>query len=323
MPDEEAATAPSDLQELSRIADYTSSIFPGKGERLPRELTGPVKRLEELLDEPMWLLLQGRHDDSTFVHLEQDVRDAFLRSRRELRKCRRVGLIIDSPGGQASVAYQIATLLRRHCGAFDAIVPRYAKSAATLLSLGGGRFFMGSDAQIGPLDVQLMDPEREDWGSALDEVQALERLNAAALEQFDQAMFMLLPRTGKKVETLLPLAMRFATDMARPLLEKIDTVHYTQQSRLLKVAEDYATRLLRPKYTTERSEEIARRLVNNYPEHGFVIDRDEASTFLDVENASSDVQRAIDDIEEYLTSTRVNVLGRLVEVPPDGSAGGH
>ncbi|MFZ0667158.1 MAG: hypothetical protein WAM97_15510 [Acidimicrobiales bacterium] len=144
-------------------------------------------------------------------------------------------------------------------------------------------------------------------------IQALERLNAAALEQFDQAMFMLLPRTGKKIETLLPHAMKFATDMARPLLEKIDTVHYTQQSRLLKVAEDYATRLLRPKYESEQADEIARRLVNHYPEHGFVIDRNEAATFLEIENPEPNVQAAIDEIEEFLMSDRLNAIGRLVE----------
>jgi hypothetical protein len=236
----------------SKGCRYAAAIHPGSAHLLPEPLVEPILRLQSLLDEPIWLLLQGRHDGTPFVHLEDEVRCSFLQARPELKKCKRIGLIIDSPGGQASSAYQIASMLRRHCGGFDAIVPRYAKSAATLLSLGGVRFFMGSDAEIGPLDVQLMDPERENWGSALDEIQALERLNAAALEQFDQAMFMLLPRTGKKVETLLPLAMKFATDMARPLLEKIDTVHYTQQSRLLKVAEDYATRLLKPKYTNEK-----------------------------------------------------------------------
>lgn len=292
---------------------YAASIFPGAATSLPEPLVAAVRQLEDLLQEPIWLILQGRHDGSPWVNLEDQVRVAFLRSRAHLRKCNRVGLIIDSPGGQASSAYQLAMMLRRHCGGFDAIVPRSAKSAATLLSLGGARFFMGSDAEIGPLDVQLMDPDREDWGSALDEVQALERLHAAALEQFDQAMLLLIQRTPKKLETLLPHAMKFATDMARPLLEKIDTVHYTQQSRLLKVAWDYAVRLLQPKYPAERAEGIASRLVNNYPEHGFVIDRDEAASFLDVEEADPSVQSAIDEIEEFLTSNKLNAIGRVVE----------
>ncbi len=45
-------------------------------------------------------------------------------------------LVIDSGGGYAQAAFQIANLFRRHAGGFTAVVPRYAKSAATLLTLG-------------------------------------------------------------------------------------------------------------------------------------------------------------------------------------------
>lgn len=305
--------------ELVREEDgFTASIFPGPGGLVPARLVEPIRRLQELLDEPLWLIVQMRHDDTPWSHLEDGVRDSFLGSRVELRKFKRVGLILDTPGGSAGAAYQIASMFRRHCGRFDCIVPRYAKSAGTLLALGGSRLYMGSDAELGPLDAQFMDPDRENWGSALDEVQALERLNAASLEQADQAMIMLLQRTGKKIETLLPIAMKFATDMARPLLERLDTVHYTQQSRLLKVAEDYAIRLLRPKYDVQRAEDIARRLVNHYPEHGFVIDRDEAKSFLDIEEPEPAIQDVIDEIEAFLTFNPLNAVGRISERTSDG-----
>src|SRR3954464_1318288 len=93
-----------------------------------------------------------------------------------------VALVIHSPGGEARAAYQLATILRKHCGSFVAVVPRYAKSAATLLSLGASRILLGRCAELGPRDAQWEDPEREEHLSALDEVQALERLQAAALE---------------------------------------------------------------------------------------------------------------------------------------------
>jgi len=47
-------------------------------------------------------------------------------------------------------------------------VPRYAKSAATLLALGADRILLGKFAEIGPLDAQFDDPEREYRLSALD-----------------------------------------------------------------------------------------------------------------------------------------------------------
>jgi membrane-bound ClpP family serine protease len=231
--------------------------------------------------------------------------------RSELRSCNKIALVIDSSGGYASAAYKIATMLRRHCSGFTAVVPRYAKSAATLLALGADSILMGSDAELGPLDAQLADPEREEFVGALDETQALERLNAAALSLLDETMMLLLMRTDKKIETLLPHITHFTAEMMRPLLEKIDAVHYSQYARVLKVAEEYAVRLMEPQYGEKRAEQIARYLVNEYSEHGFVISRDEASELLDLKTANDDQQKCVDELEEWLTLNRVQAIGQL------------
>src|SRR5262249_37018746 len=155
--------------------------------------------------------------------LDSGVRDAFFKERNRLRSCPDgVALVIDSLGGDAAAAFQIATLLKRHCGGFTAIVPRTAKTAATLLMLGADRIFLGRDAEVGTLDAEVWDTDREEFSSALEEVQAPERLNSIALDQIDQAMFLLLGRTGKKIETLLPPVLHFVAEMMRPLLDKID-----------------------------------------------------------------------------------------------------
>ena len=95
-----------------------------------------------------------------------------------------------------------------------------------------------------------------------------------ALEQLDQTMMVMMGGAQKRTEVMLPIACRFVLDMMTPLLEKIDTVHYAKQSRVLKVAEDYASRLLVPIYGEKAAAGIANQLVNGYPEHGFVIDRE-------------------------------------------------
>jgi hypothetical protein len=166
---------------------------------------------------------------------------------------------------------------------------------------------MGCDAELGPLDVQITDHQTETTGSALDEIQALERLNSAALDQIDQTMFLLLSRTSKKVDTLLPLVLDYVVMMMQPLVDKIDTLHYSSRARVLKVAEDYAVRLLEPRYPRPAAELIARRIVNSYPEHGFVIDRDELSGedflgLVDFESTPPQVQSSIDEIEDFLGS---------------------
>src|SRR5205807_8058719 len=107
-------------------------------------------------------------------------------------------------------------------------------------------------------------------------VQALERLHTFWLESVDRAMVMLVGRTGKKVETLLPMVLEAVGNMMRLLLEGIDVVHYTQMSRYLKVGEEYAKRLL--VRVSSDPEKTARNLVHGYPDHAFSIDLAEAKS---------------------------------------------
>lgn len=216
---------------------------------------------------------------------------------------KKVVLVLDSPGGYAGVAYQIATALRDNTKEFNVIVPRYAKSAATLLAVGASQIFMGRHAELGPLDAQITDPDREGTMSALDEVQALERLHASALEALDRTMFLLVPRMGKRLDKILPHACCFVAELMKPLFEKIDAVHFTQMSRALKVAEAYAVRLLAPNYQNAKVEDIANKLITGYPEHGFVIDKNEAKTVLGLR---------IEDLDDQLT----NKICRIIDEYP-------
>jgi hypothetical protein len=234
------------------------------------------------------------------------------------------GLLLESPGGDAHSAYRIARLFQRRCSGFSAIVPQYAKSAATLLTLGADSIIMGRDAELGPLDVQMLDQEKEDIGSALNSVQSLERLNAFGLVTIDNMMKLLLPRTGKKLDTILPHVLSYTTQFVRPLLEKIDMVDYTKKSRELKVAEEYAARLMRKKIGWEAAQRAARHLVERFPTHGFVIDREEAETphfagqnqwgglGLKVTHPKNAVETIFEQLTEFLDS--LTVIGRIKEV---------
>ena len=79
-----------------------------------------------------------------------------------------------------------------------------------------------------PLDVQLYDEDKDDFDSALNAVQSLERLNAYALTAFDQAMQLFLSRINKKPDSLMTNALEYAAGIVRPLVEKIDTIDLTR-----------------------------------------------------------------------------------------------
>ncbi len=199
-------------------------------------------------------------------------------------------------------------LLRRHCNGFVAVVPRRANSAATLRALGANSILLNDHAELGPLDVRVWDPEREDMLSGLDEVQSLERLHAFAMEAFDNRMLLLLTRTGLKMKSLIPLASNFVARLARPMFEKVDVVRFTQMSRALKIAEEYAQRLLASAYGSRAAQKIARTLVQDYPEHGFPIYREEMQAIGLKTEAVSDTLRSI--LEQITLSLRRVTLRR-------------
>jgi serine dehydrogenase proteinase len=292
---------------------YRASIFTTDGTTLPPAFVNAVQRLEADLKMPVWLVVQGAEGD--YDELGGKVVSGFMANRKDLPR-KPIALLVHSYGGFAICAYQLARLLRRHCGGFTAIIPRRAKSAATLLVMGADQLIMGEYGELGPLDVQVPDLEREVVGSALDEVQTLERLNAFSMQAVDRLMFMLTPRTGKRIETLLPIVLHFVSENMRPLLEKIDTVHYTSMSRELRVAEEYAVRLLRSKMPDEQARDVARHLVEHYTEHRFPIYLEEAKDDLNLPAVAATSKQApiFDVMLDHLDN--LTAIGRIKEVVP-------
>ncbi len=303
---------PVDVDESPTIPSRTS-IFCANP--LAPEFVSLIDQLENLVGVPVWLLVQSRRihsrDATSFDALGHGLVQSFRQVKTKIPP-NKVALLIDSPGGDAKAAYQLATMLKRQCGQFIAIVPRYAKSAATLFCLGAEKILMSHDAELGPLDVQVIEPDREEQVSALDEVQSLDRLSVFAQETVDRQMQLLTNRSGMKIRTLLPDVHSFVSDLVRPLFEKIDIVHYTQMSRLLKVAEEYAIRLLSPNHhvLSDDPKSIARRLVHGYPEHGFFIDAAEAKSIgLNVEEPELELASVMSQLVPHLEDTAL--IGRV------------
>jgi hypothetical protein len=294
---------------------YEASLYPGPGQPIPEDLAKSVLALEKSLATQVWLLIQQDHQ-GPLSHIDRRLTTTFWRAKDTLPVGEPIALLVDSPGGDARAAYQLARFINRRCGGFTAVVPGSAMSAATLLVLGADSILMGSDAWLGPLDAQRFDPETEALGSVLDEVQALERLHAYALEAVDETMLLLAGRTGKRIETLLPHVLRFVADWSRPLLEKVDVVRYNEQARILKVAEEYAIRLLRPKYPPDKAERIARHLAEKYPEHRFPIDIQEAGELgLDIDQPTEEQTELLDGLWHQIDGRSIVGRVREVEVP--------
>lgn len=67
-----------------------------------------------------------------------------------------VDIIIHSPGGFAEAAETIVEEIRRKFGHVRFIVPAYAKSAATMMVMAGDEILLDEDAELGPIDPQML-----------------------------------------------------------------------------------------------------------------------------------------------------------------------
>ena len=67
-----------------------------------------------------------------------------------------IDLFLYSRGGDVSVPWRIASMVREFCEEFNVLIPYKAQSAATLISLGADNIIMGKKAELGPIDPTLV-----------------------------------------------------------------------------------------------------------------------------------------------------------------------
>ena len=178
-----------------------------------------------------------------------------------LGKQKNLDLYILSPGGFAHPAYKIARLFQSYSeNKFSVLIPYYAKSAATILSLGADEIVMGPASELGPIDPQFSISNNSPSISALTLKEALDYITKAIKEDSKTA----------------PLYV--------PLLDKVDLITLGHFEREIESAKQYGEILLTSKkmnpLTKEKAEEVANDFVQQYKTHGFVIDGQAASSLL-------------------------------------------
>lgn len=170
----------------------------------------------------------------------------------DLNKKSDILLVLQSGGGKIEPAYLVSKTCKRLCKKkFVVSIPRRAKSAATLISLGASELHMGLLSELGPIDPQ--------FGG--------------------------FPASGlaNAMEKIAEMSSKFpdASDMfAKYLTDNLDMKDLGYFERINESAVQYAERLLKGKKLPESwdEERLAHHLTNHYKDHGFVIDSDEAAS---------------------------------------------
>ena len=186
-------------------------------------------------------------------------------------------LILVTQGGDPDAAYRIARCLQHKYEKFTVFVPGYCKSAGTLLAIGAHEIVMSDHGELGPLDIQLSKPdELFEAGSGLDSIQALSYLKDAAFKMFeDNATELKYDLRGQVTfKTAMQLASELTTGLFKPVYEQIEPTRLGEIARQMTIAEDYGHRLSETSGNLKNGALV--KLLNDYPAHSFVIDREEA-----------------------------------------------
>ncbi len=114
-----------------------------------------LKELENKLGAPVVAYIANTmHPISAMMQADVDSVMDFVKVAS--RNSKEVYLILESSGGDGNVAEKLLHAFREvFTESFNVIVPNYAKSAATMLSIGADKIVMGTNSELGPIDPQI------------------------------------------------------------------------------------------------------------------------------------------------------------------------
>ena len=188
-----------------------------------------------------------------------------------------VCLFITTFGGDPNAAYRIGRSLKVNysTGEIVAILGGYCKSAGTLLALCANEIAFGCMGELGPLDTQIDKPnEILSAESGLDLLQALEQVKDSSFESFEQQMISIIRHSNGVITTKVAaeIASSLTVGIFNPISAQIDPLRLGVVKRAIEIGLAYGNRL--------KSDNVkpgtVKKLVHDYPAHGFVIDQSEA-----------------------------------------------
>lgn len=189
---------------------------------------------------------------------------------------------ISTTGGNPHAAYRVIRCLQRHYsnGKITVLIDTHCESAGTLISLGADEIVMSEAGYLGPLDVQIRKVgEVGEVGSALTAAEALDTLRwettQYVADNFKKMRF--AQDISMTTRQAADLASRLAIGLFNPIYAQVDPMRLGEINRSVRLASEYAQRVGR-----NLKKDTIQTLVNGYPSHGFVIDREEAAQLFNV-----------------------------------------
>ncbi len=253
-----------------------------------KEIIEAANAVSASLDAAVFIY-SGSIDGEGFGHLVGTMQPSDEQPMR-----RNAVLFLTTHGGNAGQAYRIARLLQTMTNQFYLCVPSVCKSAGTLIALGASEIFMPIASELGPLDVQLW--RRDEIGqrrSGMVVRTALDGLAEETFKVFEQAMLRITMNSRQTIgfDVASRVASTIATGVMTPVYQQVNPETLGNDLRDLSIATAYGERLA--EHGGNATREAVRRLVEDYPAHDFIIDREEARELFTSVNETTDEMDAL------------------------------
>lgn len=242
-------------------------------------------------------------------------------------KARKALLVLSTFGGDPHAGFRIARALQCHYEEFSLLVPRYCKSAGTLVAIGASHLYLDDRSELGPLDVQVKKhDELVTRNSGLDILGAVEYLQTQTMQAFSKYCVN-LANAGLSTKLASEISTQLAVQTFSPIAAQIDPMKLAEMQRAMDIAYAYGERL------NEKGQNLRQHGLNQlaagYPSHSFVIDRKEARKIFEKVSRPSAKMRVLGrDLQKQLGGAtngepRLNffgALGHIFEGDGDASA---
>lgn len=223
---------------------------------IEKKISRECQRLAEVRNAECFPLILGER--TIGVSLVDEVYDELTSGKYQSET---LDVIVESGGGNIHAAYNLALLFRQHGSMkLTFIVPRWAKSAATLLICGGDEILMTPVAELGPLDPQI-----------------------TATDPFQQRMESFSPLHIESTLQLIRDEFRDGSaELAKGLMQRLQfPLTLGSFKKSLDVGREYlvkllSARMLKGDNDPKKAERIGDVLTTGYADHGWCITVQEA-----------------------------------------------
>ena len=218
-------------------------------------------------------------------------------------------LILTTYGGMPHEAYRMAKALLLYDDRQVLIAGR-CKSAGTLVALVGNELIFGPWGELGPLDTQIRRPDEIDsYHSGLDALETLSILRDNGYDIFELYLLRLIDDLGMSTKQAAEISASLTSGILQPISSQVDPNRVSESSRAIQVARVYGEKL----ESHNLKSNALGRLIEDYPSHSFVIDRDEAAElFESVRGTSEHEQGLVDFLEDEFGIIRYPRSGQVV-----------